>query len=72
MVPFDTRSPFVTSGIRVGTAAVTTRGMKEQEMERIVELIDQVLMNLEDDKTIRGVKEEVNNWMKDYPLYMKG
>ena len=72
MVPFDTRSPFVTSGIRVGTAAVTTRGMKEQEMERIVELIDHVLMNLEDDKTIRGVKEEVNNWMKDFPLYIKG
>jgi glycine hydroxymethyltransferase len=72
MVPFDTRSPFVTSGIRVGTAAVTTRGMKEPEMERIVELIDRVLLHLDDEKVIRKVKEEVNNWMKEFPLYMKG
>ncbi len=72
MVPFDTRSPFVTSGIRVGTAAVTTRGMKESEMERIVEMIDRVLMHLDDEKVIRQIKEEVNNWMKEFPLYMKG
>jgi glycine hydroxymethyltransferase len=72
MVPFDTRSPFVTSGIRLRTAAVTTRGMKEPEMERIVEMIDRVLMHLDDEKVIRKVKEEVNNWMKEFPLYMKG
>ncbi len=71
MVPFDTRSPFVTSGIRVGTAAVTTRGMKEQEMERIVEMTDRVLMHLDDEKVISEVKHEVNNWMKEFPLYMK-
>mgnify|MGYP000262405719 CR=1 FL=1 len=69
MVPFDTRSPFVTSGIRVGTAAVTTRGMKENDMERIVDLIDDILMNHEDDSKIGSVKNEVNNWMNDFPLY---
>ncbi len=72
MVPFDTRSPFVTSGIRVGTAAITTRGMKEPEMERIVALVDQVLMNIADDKIIHDVKVEINNWMKEFPLYIKG
>jgi len=72
MVPFDNRSPFVTSGIRVGTAAVTTRGMKEPEMERIVALVDQVLMNIADDKIIHDVKVEINNWMKEFPLYIKG
>lgn len=72
MVPFDTRSPFVTSGIRVGTAAVTTRGMKEPEMKRIVDLLDQVLMNIADDKIIHDVKDEINNWMKEFPLYLKG
>jgi len=72
MVPFDTRSPFVTSGIRVGTAAVTTRGMKEPEMERIVALVDQVLMNTTDDKILHDIKVEINKWMKEFPLYMKG
>lgn len=69
MVPFDTRSPFVTSGIRVGTAAVTTRGMKETEMEKIVELIDDVLMHKDDEDKIREIKEHVNSWMKAFPLY---
>jgi glycine hydroxymethyltransferase len=69
MVPFDTRSPFVTSGIRLGTAAVTTRGMKENEMEKIVDLIDDVLMNKDNEKRIFEVKEEVNSWMKEFPLY---
>lgn len=69
MVPFDTRSPFVTSGIRVGTAAVTTRGMKETEMVKIVDLIDEVLMNKDDEQKIKEVKSEVNNWMKQFPLY---
>ena len=69
MVPFDTRSPFVTSGIRVGTAAVTTRGMKEAEMERIVDLIDEVLSEINNDGKIQEIKNEVNAWMKDFPLY---
>ena len=69
MVPFDTRSPFVTSGIRVGTAAVTTRGMKEPEMEKIVDLIDDVLMNKDNEGKLKEIKEGVNSWMKDFPLY---
>ena len=69
MVPFDDKSPFVTSGMRVGTAAVTTRGMVESDMERIVELIDRVLMNADDEKVIADVRKEINNWMKDFPLY---
>lgn len=69
MVPFDDKSPFVTSGIRVGTAAITTRGMVESDMERIVELIDKVLMNADDANIIADVRSEVNNWMKDFPLY---
>ena len=69
MVPFDTRSPFVTSGIRVGTAAVTTRGMKEKGMEKIVDLIDDVLMNKDSENKIKEIKEEVNSWMKKFPLY---
>lgn len=71
MVPFDDKSPFVTSGIRVGTAAITSRGMKEKHMDKIVDLIDRVLMNSEDEKVIKKVKKEVNAWMKDFPLYKK-
>jgi glycine hydroxymethyltransferase len=71
MVPFDDKSPFVTSGIRIGTAAITSRGMKEKHMDKIVELIDKVLMNSEDEKVIKKVKKEVNVWMKDFPLYKK-
>lgn len=69
MVPFDDKSPMVTSGIRVGTAAITTRGMVEADMERIVDLIDTVLVNHDNDSKIASVKDEVNNWMKQYPLY---
>jgi glycine hydroxymethyltransferase len=69
MVPFDDKSPFVTSGMRVGTAAITTRGMKENDMLRIVDLIDTVLMNHENDAKIEGVRKEVNNWMNEFPLY---
>jgi glycine hydroxymethyltransferase len=69
MVPFDSRSPFVTSGIRVGTAAVTTRGMKEKEMEKIVDLIDEVLMNKDNEVKIKEIKEFVNSWMQEFPLY---
>ncbi|MDA8930663.1 serine hydroxymethyltransferase [Bacteroidia bacterium] len=68
-VPFETRSPFVTSGIRIGTPAVTTRGLKEPQMETIAELIDRVLMNPEDEANLAAVKSEVNSLMKNYPLY---
>lgn|SRR5690606_11840433 len=70
MVPFDDRPPMISSGIRVGTAAVTTRGMKEADMVRIVELIDTVLTHHQDENKILEVKEEVNRWMKDFPLYV--
>lgn len=69
MVPFDDKSPFVTSGMRVGTAAMTTRGLKEQDMEQIVTYIDEVLQNYENETKIQSIKTEVNNWMKDYPLF---
>ncbi len=69
MVPFDTESPFVTSGMRVGTAAITTRGLKEADMARIVELMDDVLQSAGDDAKTKSVKAEINNWMKDYPLF---
>ena len=69
MVPFDDKSPFVTSGIRIGTPAITTRGMKEEHMPRIVELIDQVLMNHDKEEVLEEVGEEVNEWMKEFPLY---
>lgn len=68
-VPFDDKSPFVTSGIRVGVPAVTTRGMKEEHMEVVVNLIDKVLMNADDEKTIASVKAEVKNFMLQFPLY---
>ena len=69
MVPFDSRSPFLTSGIRVGTPAITTRGAKEELMAEVVELMDTVLSNPENDSIIKGVHEKVNSIMKDYPLY---
>lgn len=69
MVPFDTRSPFVTSGMRVGTAAVTTRGLKEEDMKKIVSLIDRALTNHDDDSALSQIKKEVNDWMVQFPLY---
>ena len=69
MVPFDTRSPFQTSGIRLGTPAITTRGAKEELMTDIVEMIDTVLSNFDNDVIIKQVKEKVNRLMKDYPLF---
>lgn len=69
MVPFDSRSPFLTSGIRIGTPAITTRGAKEDLMLKIVELIDTVLSSPEDENVIKSVKAEVNKTMKDYPLF---
>ncbi len=69
MVPFDDKSPFVTSGMRLGTAAITTRGMKENDMATIVNFINEVLQNVDNDQKILSVKEEVNKWMKNFPLY---
>jgi glycine hydroxymethyltransferase len=70
MVPFDTRSPFLTSGIRVGTPAVTTRGLKENDMVSIVSLIDEVIAEIENETLIASVGERVRKMMKDYPLFM--
>lgn len=68
-VPFDDKSPFVTSGIRVGVPAVTTRGMKDAHMETVVSLIDKVLMNADDENVIASVKSEVKEFMQQFPLY---
>jgi glycine hydroxymethyltransferase len=69
MVPFDSRSPFQTSGIRVGTPAVTTRGLKEEHMPFIVDMIDKVLSNIDDQNTITEVRNEVNAMMQNLPLF---
>jgi glycine hydroxymethyltransferase len=69
MVPFDTESPFVTSGIRLGTAAITTRGIKTDQINSIVDLIDRALMNRENDTELAKVKAEVKAMMRDLPLF---
>jgi len=69
MVPFDSRSPFQTSGIRVGTPAITTRGLKESDMAEIVRFIDEVLVNIENESVISAVGKKVVSRMKDYPLF---
>ncbi len=69
MVPFDSRSPFQTSGLRVGTPAITTRGMKEADMEPIVSLIDRVITNLENEALIQTTKNEVNGMMSGLPMF---
>ena len=69
MVPFDSRSPFQTSGIRVGTPAITTRGLKEEQMELIVDMIDRVLSDIENEANIAAVRKEVNELMAQYPLF---
>jgi glycine hydroxymethyltransferase len=69
MVPFDSRSPFLTSGIRVGTPAVTTRGMKEEHMGIIAGLIDEVIANVENELVIKNVGKKVNEFMKPFPLF---
>ncbi|GAL72079.1 serine hydroxymethyltransferase [Jejuia pallidilutea] len=70
MVPFDDKSPFVTSGIRLGTAAITTRGCKEDDMKAIVELIDEVITNYNNEAVLASVKARVNAMMKDKPLFV--
>ena len=69
MVPFDTQSPFITSGMRIGTAAITTRGMNEKDMRKIVNYIDIVLSNIENKNTIKEIKSEINNWTSKFPLH---
>lgn len=69
MVPFDDKSPFVTSGIRLGTPAVTTRGMKEADMKQIANWIDRIILDVENESVITKVKAEVNEFMNQFPLY---
>jgi glycine hydroxymethyltransferase len=69
MVPFDDKSPFVTSGIRIGTPAVTTRGMKENDMVKIVEWIDRLIMSPDDETMIAAVRSEVTAFAKSFPLF---
>lgn len=68
-VPYDDKSPFVTSGIRVGVPAITTRGLKEAHMETVVSFIDRVLANIDDEQTITSVRNDVKAFMQDFPLY---
>ena len=69
MVPFDTQSPFVTSGMRIGTPAITTRGLMEKDVVKVVDLMDEVLKKPEDSKHLKAVKRKVNGFMKKFPLY---
>jgi len=69
MVPFDTQSPMVTSGMRIGTPAITTRGFKEKEVIKVVDLIDEALKKPEDEKHLKNVKKKVNAMMKKFPLF---
>jgi glycine hydroxymethyltransferase len=69
MVPFDSRSPFQTSGLRIGTPAITSRGLKEEHMPIIVDLIDEVISNVENEEVLESVKKRVNELMKDFPLF---
>ncbi|MCX6292923.1 MAG: serine hydroxymethyltransferase [Sphingobacteriales bacterium] len=68
-VPFDDKSPFVTSGMRVGVPAITTRGMKEADMQTVVDFIDRVLMDIDNPETIAAVKSEIGKFMEQFPLY---
>ena len=68
-VPFETRSPFITSGIRIGTPAITTRGLKEVHMEEIAMLIDEALSNHDNDEILKSVGERVRSFIKEFPLY---
>lgn len=69
MVPFDTKSPFVTSGIRLGTPAATSRGLKETDMQQIAEWIDRIIQDVENEAVTSRIKNEVNEYMKQFPLY---
>ena len=69
MVPFDTESPMVTSGIRIGTPAITSRGATEKHMEEVVQFIDAALMNRNDVAALSNLKKSVNDWSAQFPLY---
>jgi glycine hydroxymethyltransferase len=69
MVPFDDKSAFVTSGIRIGTPAITTRGLVEEHMQFVVNAVDNVLMNADDDNVINTVRGQVNEFMHQFTLY---
>ena len=69
MVPFDDKSAFVTSGIRIGVPAITTRGMTEEHMQFVVNAVDNVLMNADDENTLAGIRKQVNEFMQQFPLY---
>ena len=69
MVPFDDKSAFVTSGIRVGVPAITTRGMLEKDMDIVVDFIDEALMNPDQEALLTGIRANVNSYMKKFPLY---
>jgi len=69
MVPFDDQSPFITSGIRVGTPALTTRGLNEQHMVQIVDLVDEVIMNFENEQVLEVVGDKVNEMMREFPMF---
>ena len=71
MVPFDEQSPFITSGIRIGTPAITTRGLNEAHMVQIVEFIDNVILNFEDEKILAEIADQVNEMMADFPIFSK-
>ena len=69
MVPFDDKSPFVTSGIRIGVPAITTRGLKEEHMVQIVNWLDRALMDADNEAELSNVRAEVNDFMKGFSLY---
>ncbi len=68
-VPFDDKSPFVTSGIRVGVPAITTRGMLENDMQTVVDFVDKILMNIDDKDILHSTGHDVKDFMKAFPLY---
>jgi glycine hydroxymethyltransferase len=69
MVPFDDKSPFTTSGIRIGTAAITTRGISEKEIPQIVDWIDKAITHAQNDKKLNTIKKQVNELMETFPLF---
>ncbi len=69
MVPFDSRSPFQTSGLRIGTPAITTRGLTEEHMAPVVDLIDEVIGDIENEDKILKVRNQVNEMMDEFPLF---
>jgi len=69
MVPFDSRSPFQTSGLRIGTPAITTRGMKEKDMPLIVDLIDKVISDIDNQDLNEKIRKQVNEMMAEFPVF---